>query len=81
MNDILILYIKHILEVIENEIKKQRKKIGKKWVFSSKTDRDHLKKLEDLLFEKLNVFGKMIEEEVEFNESITKIVDAKNKGS
>ena len=66
MNDILDLYCKRILDNIEKELIKQRILVIRKGIFARERDKEYLKKLEQLWYDKLIYFEKLIEEEMLF---------------
>lgn len=70
MNNILNLYCTWVLDVLEKELKKQRNLVMRRGIFACKCDKDYLVKLEKLWYEKSIYFGKLIDEEVKFNNNI-----------
>ncbi len=73
--EVLDMYAKNILHPIEEEIKKLRVCYYSKNIFKYPFKglyKYWLDKYENLFFEKLNDFGKMIDEEYEFQKDIEK---------
>ena len=73
--EVLDMYAKNILHPVEEEIKKLRVYYYSKNIFKyhfKELYKYWLDKYENLFFEKLNDFGKIIDEEYEFQKDIEK---------
>lgn len=74
------MYANLIIEPLEKEVKALRMKIDKKkFSFTKKQDKEHLEKMEKLLFSYQQKFATLIKQEITFEEEFKKKLTKINK--